>query len=66
VTNVPPELAEFSLQPANMGFDFREGEKLEINLRHLQGVECFLDQLLTALNLSLLERAGYSLPARNA
>lgn len=64
VGTVTSELAEFSASPMNMGFDFKLGEKLDIKLRHLQFIECFVDQLLTALNLSLLERAGYALPAR--
>jgi hypothetical protein len=64
VTTVSKELAEFSQKPHSMLFDFAEGEPLTIELRHLQSVECFLDQLLTALNLSLIERAGYKLPAR--
>jgi hypothetical protein len=64
VSTVTSELAEFSASPMNMGFDFKLGEKLDIKLRHLQFIECFVDQLLTALNLSLLERAGYALPAR--
>jgi len=61
---VTPELAEFSKMPNSMYFDFKEGEPLQVELRHLQSVECFLDQLLTALNLSLIERAGLKLPAR--
>lgn len=63
VTTVSKELAEFSRKPHSMMFDFVEGKPLTIELRHLQSVECFLDQLLTALNLSLIERAGYKLPA---
>lgn len=62
--SVTNELAEFSGKPHSMLFDFVEGEPLNIELRHLQSVECFLDQLLNALNLSLIERAGYELPAR--
>lgn len=65
VGTVTSGLAEFSASPMNMGFDFKLGEKLDITLRHLQFIECFVDQLLTALNLSLLERAGYTLPARD-
>ena len=64
VSTVTSELADFSASPVNMGFDFKLGEKLDIKLRHLQFIECFIDQLLTALNISLLERAGYTLPAR--
>lgn len=64
VTTVSKELAAFSQKPYSMMFDFIEGKPLTIELRHLQSVECFLDQLLTALNLSLIERAGYNLSAR--
>jgi len=34
---------------------FAAGEPLEVHLYHLQTVECFCDQLLTALNISLVE-----------
>lgn len=61
-TFVTKDLSDFSKQPHSMFFDFVEGEPLIIELKHLQSVECFLDQLLTALNLSLIERAGYKLP----
>ena len=37
-------------------FDFKEDEELTIELIHLQSVECFCDQLLSALNLSLVEK----------
>lgn len=63
VETVTKELADFSAKPHSMFFDFKEGEPLQVELRHLQSVECFLDQLLTAINLSLIERAGYKLPA---
>lgn len=65
-TIVTKELSEFSKGPHSMLFDFQEGQPLKIELRHLQSVECFLDQLLTALNLSLMERAGFKLPPRPA
>lgn len=58
---VTPELAEFSKKPHSMSFDFIKGESLKVELRHLQSVECFLDQLLTALNFSLMERSGVNL-----
>jgi len=64
MTTVTKDLSEFSQKPHSMLFDFVEGEPLSIELRHLQSVECFLDQLLTAINLSLIERAGYELPTR--
>jgi len=52
---VPEELGEFCKQPHAVGFDFREGEPLKIELRHLQCAELFSDQLLSAVNLSLVE-----------
>ena len=64
MTTVTKELSEFSKKPHSMRFDFVEGKPLSIELRHLQSVEFFLDELLTALNFSLIERAGYELPAR--
>lgn len=60
---VTKELADFSAGPYSMCFDFKEGDPLKVELRHLQSVECFLNQLLTAINLSLIERAGHKLPA---
>jgi hypothetical protein len=39
-----------------MGFDFVSGAPLRIGVHHLQLVECFFNQLLTALNLALLEK----------
>ncbi len=63
MATVTKELSDFSQKPHSMLFDFVVGEPLSIELRHLQSVECFLDQLLTAINLSLIERAGYELPA---
>lgn len=62
VETVTQELGNFSAGPYSLAFDFEEGKPLIIELRHLQSVECYLDQLLTGLNLSLLERAGYVLP----
>lgn len=62
MTTVTKDLSEFSKRPNAMLFDFDEGQPLKIELRHLQSVECFLDQLLTALNISLIERAGFKLP----
>ncbi|MBM6581668.1 hypothetical protein ILT44_15835 [Microvirga sp. BT689] len=54
---VSERLAELSGTPTSLTFDFVAGAPLEIKLHHLQSVECFADQLLTALNLSLIERA---------
>lgn len=62
VETVTKELSDFSSKSHSMLFDFEEDKPLNIELKHLQSVECFLDQLLTAINLSLIERAGYDLP----
>jgi hypothetical protein len=62
---VTKELAEFSAKPNSMDFDFKEGDPLKVELRHLQSVECFLDQFLTVINLSLIERSGNKLPVRS-
>ncbi len=65
IDTVTKELADFSKTPYSMLFDFIEGKPLIIELKHLQSVECFLDQLLTALNYSLIECAGFKLPISN-
>jgi hypothetical protein len=57
VGTVSRKLAEFSAKPTSMTFDFKEGEPLDVKLMHLMGVDAFIDQLLTALNASLIERA---------
>lgn len=54
-TTVSEELAAVCARPYASTFDFTEGKPLVINLYHLQGVDLFCEQLLTALNLSLLE-----------
>jgi len=56
-TEVPKELATFCAQPHALGFDFVEGQPLRLRLFDLQVVQLFCDQLLTALNLSLVELA---------
>ena len=55
--SVSAELAEFCRKPHRLAFEFKEGDPLDINLIHLQGVECFCEQLLSALNFSMLELA---------
>lgn len=55
VAIVPPELATACKKPNAILFDLKEGEPLDINLRHLQGVDCFCEQLLSGINLSMLE-----------
>lgn len=59
---VPKELGDFSASKFNLGYDFKEGAPLTVTLQHLQCTECFLDQLLTGINLSLVERTGAKLP----
>jgi hypothetical protein len=55
---VAKELGDFCKTPNNNGFTFKENDPLEIKLFHLQATELFSDQLLTALNLSLVELGG--------
>ena len=59
---VTAELANLSNRPTSLTFNFKEGAPLKVELHHLQSVECFVDQLLNALNLSLLEKAYGTLP----
>jgi hypothetical protein len=54
---VPPELEEFSTAPHGLGFKFKSGELLRLSLLDLELLEMFCNSLLTALNLSLMERA---------
>lgn len=53
---VSSELAEFCKKPYSLNLNFKEGEELAINLTHLQSLELFTTQILSALNLSLMER----------
>jgi hypothetical protein len=62
VDTVNKELEDFCCKPHSIGFSFTAGDPLKIDLIHLQSVECFTNQLLTALNLSLCEIAGFPLP----
>jgi hypothetical protein len=54
-TTYPKDLAEISKKPHGLGFNFTEGEKIELNTNHLMAIELFADQLLNAINLSLVE-----------
>lgn len=54
---VSDRLATLSSTPTSMTFDFVAGDPLDVKLHHLQSIECFCDQLLTAINMSLVERA---------
>jgi hypothetical protein len=62
---VSEKLASLTNKTASMGFDFIEGAPLRVELRHLQLVECFFNQMLTAINISLIEKVRGPLdPAR--
>lgn len=52
---VNSELADLMGKPHSLGFSMKESDKLEMKLKHLQSIECFMDQLLNAVNLSLVE-----------
>jgi hypothetical protein len=54
---VNTRLGQLSNRPNSMTFDFSEGTALDVKLHHLQSVECFCDQLLSAINISLVEKA---------
>jgi hypothetical protein len=56
-TTFPKELAAFCEEPYSLGFDFVEGRPPLITLLHLQSVESFCNQLLSTLNLALVELA---------
>jgi hypothetical protein len=55
VAEVTAELADGCNKLHAMLFDFEKGEPLAISLYHLQGVDCFCEQLLTGLNISMVE-----------
>lgn len=55
VSVVSEELDIACKKPYAMGFQFQKGQALEIKLTHLQSVDFFCEQILDALNLSLLE-----------
>ena len=54
---VSDKLGNLSNTQTSLTFDFVAGAALDVKLHHLQSVECFCDQLLTAINLSLMEKA---------
>ena len=54
--NVPKELADFCKKPYSLGYNFRENDELKIEFHHLQQFELFLNQLLTGINLALIEK----------
>jgi hypothetical protein len=59
---VSEKLGRLSNTTTSLTFDFVEGSPLDVKLHHLQSVECFSDQLLTAINLSLVEKAMGPIP----
>jgi len=52
---VTQELEAFCMKPHSLSFGFQKGQPLRLELHHLWAIECFTDQLLNALNLSLVE-----------
>ena len=56
VKKVTKELADFCKEPYSLGFGFEEGKELKIGTARLQMLEVFTDQLLTSINLSLVEK----------
>lgn len=59
---VSKRLADLCTAQPYLGMTFAEGERLDIKLMDLWIVEEFVDQLLNALNISLLEKAEGPLP----
>lgn len=55
---VNARLAQLSADNPGLGWTFTEGEDLIITLQHLQAVEYFINQLLTAINVSLWEKGS--------
>jgi hypothetical protein len=54
---IPEELAVISNKPNGLGFKFTTGEEIKLSTNHLMSIELFADQLLTAINLSIVEKA---------
>lgn len=52
----PQQLAEISKKPHGLGFNFETGGEINLSTKHLMSVELFADQLLSAINLSLVEK----------
>lgn len=53
--NVPKELADTANQEKVFEFPLAEGDKIELDTRHLMSVEFFIQGLLGAINISLME-----------
>lgn len=54
---VSTRLRELSGTRTSLTFDFQSDAELDVQLHHLQSIECFCDQLLTAINISLVEHS---------
>lgn len=54
---VSEKLARLSNTETSLTLDFAAGQPLDVQLHHLQSVECFCAQLLGAINLALIEKA---------
>jgi hypothetical protein len=54
-SRVSADLAAACTKPHAMTFRFKKDDPLVINLLHLQGVDLFCEQLMTSLNLSMVE-----------
>ena len=64
---VSKRLAEISTAQPQFGFDFVEGDQLNVTLEHLMLVENFMNSVLDVLNVSLIEKGiGYPLPSPKA
>lgn len=59
---VSKRLGDLCAAQPHLGMTFAEGEVLEVSLRDLWIVEQFVDQLLNAINISLLEKAVGPVP----
>lgn len=54
---IPKDLADISQKPHGLGFNFTAGNDISLSTKHLMSIELFADQLLSALNLSIIEKA---------
>jgi hypothetical protein len=63
---VSQELAEISHKPHGLNFKFNTGDEINLSVHHLMSVELFGDQLLTAMNLSMVEKAEIETESYNS
>ena len=61
-TTVSDELAAACAKPYSLAFDFEKDKPLIVHLYHLQGIDLFCEQLLSALNCSLFELTNRAMP----